>query len=364
MKPIILPRQYVMLVIVFIVGSVLLLSFMDNMLMQDAWSAIPGGLLISLPFILCYAYLCKRFPGKNILEINDIVFGVVIGRFLSLFYVVFFFALLSFNLRDMADFYTGLVLTDTPLSFFLVVTALVSSYAVGKGIVPLARLCVFILGYTLITIAFTSLLLTTRMDLNNFLPAFETPLPVLLRGYHIIAALPLCEVFVFMMVMPGVDRPEKLTRMTLSGVGVAALLLLIISLRNTAVLGMSSSIQVGNSYQAVRMISIGDLFTRIELFLAISITSCLFVKIATCHFALVKGVTHVLGLRTGKPLIVPLGLLCVVLGYICYDSTIAHATLTSKYNMFYPLMPEFILPPVTVLVAALRHRSGVQKAAA
>lgn len=363
MKPLISNKQYVLLLIAFITGSVLLLSFMDNNLKQDAWSAVPAGFLLSLPFILCYIHLCKRFPGKNILQINDIVYGAVLGRVVSLFYVVYFFVLTSFNMRDMGEFYTGFILPGAPMLSFIVVAALVSSYAVNKGLVPIARICVFIVTYNVITMITTGVMLIPKIDLRNFLPMFETPLPQLLRGYHIIAALPFGEAFVFMMVMPGVENPRKLTSLTLGGVAASGLILLLLSLRNTAVLGPASAILVGNTYQTARMINVGDILTRIELFTAIAITLSLFIKITTCHFALIKGVTHMLNLRTGKPLIVPLALICAVMGYIAFQSIIEHFTYAGEYHMFYPLLPEFILPPVTILVAALRHRGGAQRAA-
>ena len=362
MKQKIRSDQYVLLLIAFLAGNVLLLSLLDNALKQDAWTAIPAGWLLSMPFILCYVHLCKRFPGRNLMEINDTVFGIVLGRIVSVLYVLYFVILLSFNLRDLGDFYIGLVLPDTPMISYLIVVALVSAYAVNKGMVAISRISIFIVINAVFVIVSTAIMLIGNMDMSNFLPMFEASPINLLRGYHIMTALPFCEVFVFMMVMPGVDKPQRLTRLTLMGVGGGAALLLAVSMRNTAVLGNASSILVGNSFQSVRIISIGEILTRIEMLVAIAITLCLFIKITTCHFALVKGVTHVLGLHSGKPLILPLALICVVLSYIAFDSSVAHAAYASKYHMFYPLLPEFILPPLTVLVAVLRRLGGTQKA--
>lgn len=346
--------RFLLLIVSFINGSVLLLSFMDNLLKQDSWLVIISGFVLSLPFVLTYAYLCMRFPGKTILEINELVFGKVFGWVVSLIYVLYFYLLLTFNLRDMADFYVGFVMPDEPLALFLVTTILVACFAVRKGIAAMSKVAIISFIFTVFTVVVSSLLLTKDMDMTNFLPVMELPMPVFWQGTHLFAALPILDVFTFMMFFPRVANQKKARRNYVLGVSLSALLLLCVTVRNTAVLGPAATIFGSNSYEAVRMINIADFISRIELLLAVAITLALFMKISVLFLAALQGSAYLLKLRTHSPLILPVAGLVAAAAYVVFDSTVSHAFVGMRYHIFYPLLVEFVLPPLTLLVAVIR----------
>ncbi len=358
MKSKMLPWQFALVISGYIVGSSLVLSFMDNLLRQDTWISIILGTLAAVPMVWCYVLLCRRFPGSSLLDINNIVFGPVIGRGVSAVYILYAMLLLTFNLRDLGDFYVGNILPVTPMAVFMVFTLLVSAYAVRKGAVPLFRVAIFALLYQIVTFLATTAMLLGRMDFGNLLPVLEAKPHALLQSAHIFAAIPIGDAFLFMLFFPAVTDQRKLGRTMFGGVGLGALVLLLMSLRNAAVLGPSTGVLLGNNYQAVRIIDIAEFLTRLEMLVALGVTFMLFVRIAMMHFSVVKGVTHILNLRCGGALILPIAGIAVVLAVIAFPSTAAHGYSGARYHPFYPLLPEMILPPVTLLVAALRRLDG------
>lgn len=348
------PSQLMFLVAGFIIGSVLLLSFMDNLVKQDSWLVIIAAFIACIPFVLSMAMLAKKFPNMNLIDIMKTIYGRFLGSIFFFLYVGYFFVILSFNLRDLANFYIGFIMPEMPLEVLLVVIMLVSAYAVYKGLQSIAKVGFFSLVSSVSIIVITVLLLIKDMDFKNFLPILEVPKSGFIQGTHIFTAIPFCEVVIFFMVMPSVTNSRKTVRRLMGGVAIAALSLLVITVRNTAVLGPSSSIYAGNSYQAARMINIGEFLTRVELLTAIGITFALFIKITVIYYATVQGVTQLLRLRSPSTLILPIGFSVVLLAIIGIESTFIHTETAMRYQAFFPLLFSFILPPLSLVVAAIR----------
>lgn len=346
--------QLLFLISGFILGSVLLLSFEDNTLKQDSWLGVIAAFVACAPFVLAIAMLVRRFPGKNFIDILSTIYGTYLGKALFLLYVGLFFLLLSFNMRDLADFYIGFIMPETPMAVLLIITMLVGGYAVHKGIAPIAKVGFLSVIYSFATVIITFLLLLKDMDFSNFLPIVAVPVDKFIQGSHILTALPYGEVFVFLMVMPSMRSEKKPARYVLGGVGAAAFAFLMITVRNIAVLGPSSAIYSGNSYQAVRMINIGEFLTRVELLTAIGITLSLFVKISVLFYATVAGATQLLKLQSHSSLILPLGSLAVVSAMIAFDSTVTHSYVAGRYHAFFTLLYTFIIPPLSLLIAVIR----------
>lgn len=348
------PSQYIFLVAGYVLGSTLLLSFMDNLVQQDSWMVIVAAFVACIPFVLSIALLAKRFAGKNFIDILGIIYGRFLGKAIFILYIGYFLLILSFNLMDLAGFYIGFIIPEAPFAGLLIIAMLVSGYAVRKGIRSISKIGFFSLIYTIVVVVFTFLLLIKDMDFRNFLPIFEAPLPALMQGTHIFTAIPFCEVVVFFMIMPSINENKSIGKNTISGIGIAALILLVITIRNTAVLGSSTSLYAGDSYQAARMINIGEFLTRVELITAIGITISLFIKICVIYYAFTNSVSQLLNMHSPFILIFPLGGIVIFLAIVGFDSTVSHNIAGMKYHAFTPLLVSFIIPPLSLLIAAIR----------
>ena len=199
----------------FIQGSVLLVSILDSFAEQDTWLAIAFAFFACVPFAVIYAYLGKRFGSYDFVEMNDIIYGPWLGKAITVLYITFFFYLLSLNTTDIGDFYSGYIMIETPKAAFSILFILVAAYCIKKGIENIARVSLFSVVFTFLSVGTTFLLLLGKMDFSNFLPILHTDPQRLWQGIHIFAAFPFGEVVVFLTVMPSLSNHRHVIKYTI-----------------------------------------------------------------------------------------------------------------------------------------------------
>ena len=346
--------QLMLLIAGFIMGSSLLISFMDSIAKQEAWLVIVFAFVVSVPFILSYVFLAKRFPGKNIIEIIDILYGPYLGKPISILYIGYFFHLFSLNVRVLGEFYAGSVMPEMPMLLLLAVFVVICAYAVQRGIETIARISLIAVVFSVITVVFTSVLLLGNIDLSNFLPVLQLSAKDYVQSTHIFAAIPFCEIAVFLMVFPTLNKVKQTGKSAVGGFVIGAVTLLVISVRNTAVLGPSAGIAANAAYSAGRLIDVGEVLTRIELLIAFGITIAMFIKISVLFYATATSIGQLFRVRSVSPLIIPLGIIAAVTALIMFDSTVEHQISATSYHPIYALLFEFIIPPLSLLIAKIR----------
>jgi len=278
-------QQLLFLIAGFVLGSALLIDFTVGLTEQQTWMVLLAGLVITAPVILSYVVLAKRFPGMNLVQINDMVYGRFLGKVISIYYIFFFSMTLSFNIRDVGELYITFLMQDTPFIFFLIVFTATCAYAVIKGIEVLARISHLFVVSGMFVIISTFTLLIDQMDFSNFLPIFELPLIKLFQGIHIVSVIPYGETVVFLMIMGCLNKTDHAVKKTFSGLLIGAVSLLIVAVRNTAVLGRTQTIWTSTSFQSIRLINIGTVLTRMDFLIGIAQTILIFFKCSLFFYA-------------------------------------------------------------------------------
>jgi spore germination protein KB len=237
---------------------------------------ILAGMAIAVPFILSYVALAKKFHGMNVIQINDMVYGRFLGKVLSIYYIFFILMTLSFNIRDVGELYITFLMPDTPFIFLMIVFTATCAYAVTKGIEVLARVSHLIVATGMFVIISTFILLIDQMDFSNFLPLFELPFIRIFQGIHIVSTIPFGEAVALLMIMGCLNKTEHAVKNTFFGLLIGAVSLLIVSVRNTAVLGRTETIWTSTSFQSIRLIDIGTVLTRMDFLIGIGQTILIF----------------------------------------------------------------------------------------
>ena len=83
--------QLMLLVLSFLQSMILTINFVYSISKHDTWIAVLAGFFIAILFTLLYLAIGLSFPGKNLVQINDIVFGQYLGKLISATYIWFFF---------------------------------------------------------------------------------------------------------------------------------------------------------------------------------------------------------------------------------------------------------------------------------
>jgi len=346
--------QLMSLTIGFLQGSHLLIAFTTGITKHDTWLAVLAALVISLPFVLIYITLAQKFPGKNLIQINDIIYGPYLGKLISALYICFFLLLGALNLRTVSNFFITYIMPETPISVILIMFIFVCAWAVRSGIEVIARCSFILIVVTAILVLMVTILLLKDMKITNFLPVFEIPLKNFIQGTHIMASIPFTQTVVFLMVIPYLNKIKEAKSSILLGLIVGGIQLLIIVVRDTAVLGITETIMVSPSFEATRLIDIAKILTRLDVLVAIVLLVTLFLRVSIFYYAMVLGIAQLFNLRSYLPLILPIGIIIISLAVLVYDSSMEHAFDAGNIYPIYSFPFQFLIPLISLLIAKIR----------
>jgi len=341
--------------IAYILGSTLLLSLVDNIIKQDAWLTLIISFALSIPFVISFTSLVKKFPGKSLMDINRLVFGKIVGSVLSVLYFIYIFLLLALNIDFVAGFYKQYVLTETPKMLLIVLFTLATAFAAKRGAGAIGKASFPVVVFSIGVIVVTTLLLISKMDFANFLPAFELPAKSYVQVCHVVITVPFLDIIALLMITPHLQNHQHLARSMLGGVAIAGVGLLWIVVRNTATLGGAADVIGNSSYEAARLIDIGEFLTRIEMLVVVGFTCCAFIKVSVLYHTTVNSFAQLLKLRNSETLILPIGSIVAVIAAVLFKSTAANTDWGSRYHMVWATPFTMIFPPLTLLVAKIRR---------
>ncbi|MGI5971954.1 MAG: GerAB/ArcD/ProY family transporter [Oscillospiraceae bacterium] len=331
-----------------------ILHYTDRLARNDTWLVIIIGYFLSIPFILIYTSLAKRFPSKNLLEIFTLVFGKIIGTIILILYLAFFIYVVSRQLDDISGFFTTTFQPETPPILFELLAVIASAVILATGIEHLAKLCFIFALTAAFFIISTVLLLIQDMDFSNFLPILRHEPSSYLKSIIGFAFIPGSYVLFQFLLTPQLESTKKLTELTLAGYSMGVLFLLIVVLRNTATLGYMSDVVISASFSAARVINVGKILTRIDFAISTNIMVMILVTICIYYYGAAKALAQLFGLKSFKCFIIPCGIAALILSSTLFQSSVEHIEFSRIYNL--PALGVFSLafPPAALLVARLR----------
>ncbi len=338
----------------FIIASSLLTSNLYQFARNASWFSVVLGFTASLIIIEIYTLLSKRHPGLSLIEINDIVFGTVVGKAVSAFYIFYFLSLSYFNTRNLGDFVKSMLLPSTPIMIIFIIFLIICSWAVRKGPAAMTRYGFLLSFVTIMAILFNLVLLLNKVELKNLLPVFTLPVKNYLIGAHIVTMLPFCEIMAFMMFIPFLGKPESFGQALRRGLYIGSATLLMVVLRDTMVLGKFYAIFSMPTFSSIRLIDIGDILTRLEIVYAVILMMMLFFKVSIVYFATVSGISRLFRIDSHQSFIHIIGALVVVYAAASFSSVGEHVKWNMTAAATYSSMFLFILPVLTLVVSAVR----------
>ncbi len=338
----------------FIQGGLLTLSFAYPISKQDTWLAVIAALIIGLLIVLIYSSLASKFPGKNLVQINDLIYGPYLGKLVSVQYIWFFLTLISVYLWFIGDFVLTFIVPETPIVVIISMFTFICTWAVRQGIEVIARMSVVFIFITSLIVLLTFALLFKDMEFTHFLPILEVPLGDFIQSTHIIMHVSFGELVVFLMVIPAINNPKQTKKSILLGMLIGGIALLIGTIRNIAVLGPLSSIVTSPSLEAVRLINIGEVITRLEVLVAMAQTLLMFIITSVVFYATVLSIAQLLKLRSYVPLTLPIGIIAIALALISFESSMQLRHSSMYITPVFTLWFYVIIPILSLIVAKLR----------
>ncbi len=353
------PSQVLFSTACFIQSSSLLSAYITGVTDYDSWFVVVGGIVLCLPILLVYIGLVKLYPGKNLVEINDLAFGKVLGKVVTFLHILFFLTLAALNLRDMSLFIKQTIMTKTPDVVLSAVCVLVSAIAVRYGLQVVTRYAFLFISIAVLVLIFSLLFASSEMDINNFLPILQLPAMKYVEGINIILSIPFGELVVFLMILPYVRKKQKpIGRYFLGGFLMGAVMFLLVVFRDTAVLGNTVSLFALPAFESLRLVTLFGSLSRLEILFAVVVIILLFFKISILHYVTVLSTAQVFKMKSYKPIVFAVGVLMVSYGFTLYPSSIQHDTSGRETSDILWQVFEFILPLLALIVGKIRKKKA------
>lgn len=348
-------NQLMLLVLSFMQSMILTINFVYSITAQNTWLAVLTGFLIAIFFTLLYLSIGLKYPEKNLIEINDIVFGRYIGKLISATYIWFFFEYMIHYMYFFNSFWLTYIMPETPRVAFLIMFIPVCGMAVYNGLEVIARCSFTFIIIVTFSVAAVTILLIPDMKPSNLLPLFEVEPLKFIQSVHIILVIPFCDIVAFLYILPYTSNKRQVRKPVLIGMTLSALQLLIVVLRDALVLGPRMLIASSASFAVSRQIDIANVLTRLDILVAITMLITIFTKVTIFYYVTVLGIAQVLKLRSYRPLIIPIGVLTIAIATTLYPSDMEQVYAGQFVWPFNASVSEFIIPVITIIVIAIRR---------
>jgi len=352
-RGIISSSQLTFLVAGYVQGSVMVVAITNIITKQYTWLVVLSGLAASIPLAMVYIALARKFPGKDLIQINRIVYGPYLGKLVSALYIWFFCSIAGFMLTYVGEIIKYYMMPETPKYAICILFACICAWTVRNGIEVLARTSVIFVMIIIFVILITFFLLLKDMQLTNFLPFFDLSLKDFIQGTHVMLTLPFSEIVVFLMVMPYVNKGVEAKKSVILGLIIGGVSILIDTVRNTAVLGVTSTIMVSPSIESVRLIDLAEIITRLEMLVITLLLIAMFIKVSVMYYGSVLGIARLFNLRSYRPLVLPIGSIIVSLSILSFTYLAQNVGFATGTGPFFTLTFEFS-PVITLLIAKIR----------
>lgn len=354
-KSIISNTQLIFLFIGLLQANALTAGFVSELTKQNTWLVLLIGFFIALILLSIYTWLNNKFPHKNLIEINNAIYGQHFGKMVSVLYIYFFWFIIPSNLRYISDFFSTYLFQETNINVFVILIIMICMYTLNKGLEVIARASIILVIMTIIATVAIILLLIKDMNLSNFLPIFQINLKEFIQGTNIMVAIPFGDIIVFLMIFPYINDAKRTKKAAFSGFIIGSIYFLIIILRNIAVLGNLASIHVLPSYQVTRLINVGEIITRTEALIAFPILFSVFMKLCIFYFATVVSISQFFKLRSYRPLVIPVGIISGILSVTIFSSSSEQAYITANIYPIYAIPFIILFPIISVIMVYARR---------
>lgn len=343
------PRQFMFLVILFTVGSSILIvpTPLTANAKQDAWISISLSVGVGLILIFFYNHIATLMKGQTFVQATISVFGNWFGRIILFFYLSFLYVLASLVLRNIGDFMTTQIIPETPLQFTHILFLIVVIWGAYLGIEVLGRTSEMFMPWIVFLLIFLTITLIPQMKTENLQPLFGDGIMAIMTTSSFVVGTPLLEMVTFFMILPYVKESKTKKRAWLLGTFIGGAILTFITLLCILVLGSDiTALNTYPSYKLAQKINIAGFLEGLEIIVAIIWMLTIFFKMAILYYSTTVGVAQFLTMDDHRPLLLPLGMGMVVLSIIAYPDVAYFETFINETWFPYAFTHGLIIPVI------------------
>lgn len=350
-------RHAIFMMTLFIWGSTIIIGTGQEA-KKDMWLALIFGMLMGMLISIMYSRILYLYPQKNLFEINEIVFGKVGGKVLSLPYIWFGFHLTALVINNFSEFISIVGLPDTPRLVPVMFMVALCIWGAKAGVEVLGRLSApFSIFLTMLIITTVSLSVP-QMKFENLRPFLAEGIKPVIKGSVSAFTFPYGETVIFLMILSGLMNRKSAYKIFPIAMLIPGITLVAISTRNIMVIGVEElSRNYFASYTVVARINVGEFLQRIETAVMVAFILGGFVKVSCCLIGTCNGIAKIFNFDDYRFLITPIALAALSFSYIAYDSIIETTRWVPQVWYIYASIFEVFIPLVTYIGAEFKSKS-------
>ena len=353
-------NQSICAVLLFNFGSSVIMGI-STKVAQDAWISIIIATVLTIPLFMMYGRILNNFPGKNVYEISETVFGKVGGKIVSAFMVSYCIFLASLVMRNYSEFTQIGTLVETPQEPILILLVITTVYLARSGIKTVGKWSVLMLFVVISVVVLIFLVSINQMELSSMLPIFEHSFSDIFWTAVRIISFPYAETVVFLCLGCCFAANESRTKIFLRSLFFGFFIFMNISIRNLTLLGQKMiELSYFPSFVTARIIEVGDFLSRIEGSISTNFLLAGIVKISICLLGAAKGLKEILNLPDFKPMVMPAALTAFALSLTNYGSTMEMFEFVAYYA-YYALPFQLIIPLALLIFGEVYKESTLRK---
>ncbi|GIP39998.1 hypothetical protein J31TS4_32780 [Paenibacillus sp. J31TS4] len=359
-KQLISPRQLAWLLTTYIITTAMLTvpQLLTRVAGSDAWLFQIFPIIYGLLICSLFFYLARRFPGKNLFDINLQLAGRLFGSVLNLVLLLNIWFILTRDVRYFTFLLKTTLLPRTPEEILLFLFVIVLIYYGQAGIEVTARVNELLLPLLLLLLITVPFLLANEISIRLLEPFFSAPLGDLFFTIPAGASY-LGDFLVAGFFLHTVANQLQLKTAIRHGFIQSAVVLMYVMMTSIAVFGSKLvSIQNYPTYQAVAQVHITDFLDRVELFEFAIFFPAFILNTALSFIAILIGIASFTQKKDYRLYSKAAGWLIIPTVYFAFRNNAEGYRFTDYSFPLFVLLLHPLYYLLVLLLAAVRQKKG------
>lgn len=324
---------------------------------QQAWISMIAAFLFGCAVLGCLVFMQRRMQEGTSFFRHA---GRTIGRPLAAVAALILVSLLLFAVpaivAGIANFFTGVMMKETPAYVFSATSLVVSALTVRAGLEVMARMFVLLAGIMLAVTLAVMLLAAPGYHLEFLMPLAPQSVKPLLHATLVAAGFPFGEVLLYGVLLPcvKVSRPGDLVKKLFGAYAVSGAMLTMSVLCTILAFGPAAGSFQYSLYRLASEVQIAEIIQRIESVIGIIMILGSYMKATVFLYILNVLAAECLGLSDMRVSVFPLALICIFLSLTMFDNP------ADFYTQVYVIWPFMVVAVGCSLILALTVATWVQ----
>ncbi|MDQ7092758.1 endospore germination permease [Desulfosporosinus sp. PR] len=187
------PHQFMILGAAVLMGTTFLpvASIVSGASGRDGWISVLPAFVLGVPYGLMVIAISSQYPGKNLLQVSEIVFGKWAGKVVGILYIAITGYFGGLLLGQIGDIYQRSIMPLTPIGLFYLGGLLLIIHIVKNGIEVFARFAEVVFPLVVIALVLNVGFSIPRIEQGELLPILSDGLMPLFWGGIKVAPFPM-----------------------------------------------------------------------------------------------------------------------------------------------------------------------------